>query len=199
MLTKLQIYNLALSHLKEAGLTTVIDDRKARTDCDTHYDIARLTLLKKHDWSFARQVLTLEALTPDDDEKIEGYDYYFEIPDEVLAIRGLYLTGNYKNRLEITEFYLPVTKKKVIVSTYEELDMVATVNIEDTLLFDITFCDALSFELAGRMCATITGDDNLSNIFYQKSEIKVQEAKTANMSERYEFQNRTSDTLSARG
>ena len=67
------------------------------------------------------------------------------------------------------------------------------------LLLDITFCDALSFELAGRICPTITGDDNLAIQMLQKSEIKVQEAKTANLSEKYMFQKRTSDTLSARG
>lgn len=258
MLEKLDIYNLALSHLKEAPLVALTDNRKARTDCDIHYDIARLTLLKKHDWSFARQVIVLTAITPDDDELIEGYDYYFEIPPEVLAIRGVYIHGDYSNKLEPKEVYLPISKLKVIASNYDALDAICTMDIQESKytvmptatintvgmviqyigetgggytkrafykgittgtpavyswqlttekassdtnleLLDITFCDALSFELAGRICPTVTGDDNLAIQMLQKSEIKVQEAKTANLSEKYMFQERTSDTLSARG
>lgn len=98
--SEVDICNLALSHLKQKGVTS-IDSPTTQVEqvCNQWYHQVRQDLLRSHPWNFA---LARVDLTPHADAPEFGFDYKYELPSDWLRYIGRYddfntlLDGDYE-------------------------------------------------------------------------------------------------------
>ena len=66
-------------------------------------------------------ITPLSVLNVPDEYKLEGYDYYYQYPADILTLRGLHSSGSYDTNLEIKEVYIKEIDQRVILGTQEGL------------------------------------------------------------------------------
>jgi len=80
MTTQLEIYNLALSHLKETKLATIDEARESRYVLDDWYDQTLKWMMEAGFWKFAMRTV---SITSDPDTTASfGYSYVFNKPSD---------------------------------------------------------------------------------------------------------------------
>ena len=101
--TQVSIANMALTHLGVKPITSVTEASEPARKVLLVWNNAVETVLRDHDWNFARRVGV--ALVVDPTVDITGWEYAYAKPTKCVAIRAVYDEGtvNAKAQQEYTE------------------------------------------------------------------------------------------------
>lgn len=157
MATKLQLYNLALSHMKATALAAVDEAREARYTLDTWWDITVAEMLEAGFWKFALRTVSITentSVTPE-----FGYSSVFDKPNDwvrtYLVSQSEMLNPPLDDWLEETQYFhanaSPLYLRYLSNASTHGMDME-----QWTSRFNI----ALSYKLAAYCCPTIMGSSD---------------------------------------
>ncbi len=161
--SKIRICNMALGMLGESFIRSFNDNDTKTRMCQIHYDMVVDTTLSRFDWPFARAVATLNELSIQDDQKIDGKRFY-AIPSNCNTPRYLLPEGSAQ--------YFSVMGK-AIVTDIECPKLVYTRNDTTEALFSPMFVHVLSLALAVRLAPALTQDKILTSSLKNLLEVEL--------------------------
>lgn len=185
----IDICNLALNMLGIASIVSFDETNNNAKLCKAFFPVCRDRVLRDHSWSFAAKRYELSKL-PNDTTLDPNLPFVCGVPADCIAVRDILYGIRYKTwGRRIMVEALPAT-------------MIYTARIEDTSLFDATFCEALQYSLAGEIAMGNSRHANLLQMFRQEYERRLSIARSIDSSENhlaYQNTHRKSSWISARG
>ena len=186
--SNVEICNMALSRVGSYRISSIDDASVEGRSCKLHYEQARDSVLRDHDWGFARKRLPLSTLA----EEYDGWEFAYLYPPDCVNVRKIYdgngsSTGTSydidKNR------YVPIGKvqyeiatnsgknQKIILSDKEDALLIYTARVTDANMFDSIFVQALSWRLAAELAIPLRGKIEFQDSFIQKYQFVLSEAR----------------------
>jgi len=167
MASKIEIVNLALTHLGVKVLSSLTETSEGARRVAVVYDFALDEALRARDWTFATKFSTLVEL---DEDAIE-WTYCYTRPNNCVRVRRILnaVTDPKAPPAKFREMMSPDTSVRSIVTDIEGAIAEITYRVTDTTQYDASFNMAFSYRLAAELAKTLTGDANLGitmmNIF----------------------------------
>lgn len=143
------ICNLALAHLGEGPITSLVEDTAAARACELHYAPTREATLRSHRWNFAQARATLPRLV---EAPSFGWAHQYELPADCLRV--LEVNESEAGDL-VSEAY--VIEGRRILTNADEVRLVYLRRVEDEGAFDGLFVEALALRLAIALTESIRG------------------------------------------
>ncbi len=223
MTSEVDICNQALSLIGTRSTIASLSENSAEAaQCSIHYYPARDSLLRMHNWSFARRqvVLGLIAAAANTAENPSGnpplpllpWDYEYALPPDCLRVRRLlppFAAGSPLAGPALPQRQFPYTISadldtggntiKVLLTNLSKAALVYTARITTVDVCDAEFQDALVMSLASRLVGPLTGDKQLAQEFGAKAQAAIQTAAGIDGSEEPARQNHMPDWIRARG
>lgn len=143
-LTQVEVWNLALDHIREKPLSTISDDRAEARWLTRNFGHIRDTTTRAYPWNFAKQ---LNELTEDATAPAYKWDYRYALPDDWLRVLPpTYLGGRGANPIphEVLGGY-------ILCNIPTTLYLETIQRVEDVTKWDSLAIDALALFLAYRM------------------------------------------------
>ena len=161
MSSQVEIVNNALVEIGEATITSLTQNTKAARVANRVWDNVRREMLTRYRWNFAKGRASLAA---DSTAPEFGYARQFPVPDDFLALIGIYDSAeDLRNYTATTQAYN--MEGRNILSDATVLYVTYIRDISDTGQFDPLFESALVYKLAMRLAPDLTGgSERLSQI-----------------------------------
>jgi len=209
-LDKIDIFNLTLELLGQPQITSAeftTPTQKATKSIKNVYRITRNSLLREHDWNFARNVV--ELVEAPDEVTHPGYEYFWYYPD----YENLPATGNKpQGAIIVNKVFIDTSAQvpdkidykifqfidpdesingKFIATQYDDCyaqitnygyddDAGSTYEGAKAESFDATFAETLAYRIAAMICKRITGDKQLTSDLKRDYLERLNEAKRQN-------------------
>lgn len=184
MATKINICNLALTHIGVKNISALTDQQEAARKLTLIYDFEKDEVLRAHNWNFATKAEALALLT---DVTSPGFDYVYAYPAKCLFLRKLMdEDGNDKDcsdRAYPFKEIIATGNLKGIASNLEDAYAEYTYQVDDTTFFDPIFVKALSHKLATTLAIPLTGKRDLETDQGNLYRAALEEAKRVNRTE----------------
>lgn len=195
--SKIDIANMALTHLGMNGITSFTQNNPSAIACNTFFVPTRDEVLGESQWPFARVSEAL-ALT---NEEVLGWDYCYLYPVKAAGVWNVYdeATVNKKGEQEFEVVYIPDSNIKVICSNLASAYADYTYKINDTSLYNNKFIMAFSYRLAAAMAHTLTGSAEVGLKLMDIYNALISEAKRISGSEKKKKPNQVSSYQESRG
>lgn len=151
-----EICNLALFRVGAETITDIYENSRPAEVCRLFFPIARDSILRDHDWGFARFEANLAELS----ETASGYDYVYLYPSDCIKIRKLYNASEayIGDDIPITMGVDSTKNNRTILTNVSQAKAIYTARIENSTLFDAMFVDALAWRLASDLCEPLRTD-----------------------------------------
>lgn len=161
-MTQLQISNLAMNHLGLSELANLTDDDPKVDAVNTFWEPTRDDLFRRGWWTFATAQKLLTDVT-DQDNLIEGWDYYYTMPSSAMNIQCVYdaNTTDTKYNQKWEEQYSITMNTTVILTNLGTAYADITYKVTDTAKWTSDFVMAFSYQLASFIAHQLTGDPNM--------------------------------------
>lgn len=197
MASRLQIYNMALSHIGMKKIYSTSTQNPSLVACDLHYPEALEDTYSEYSWSFA--TVKEQFASPSID--IVGWDYVYTYPPKAAIVNAVFSAANvdYKDEQEFEVVFVPGSNKKVICSNEPDAYIEYTYIVEDTTLFSPKFVLALSFKLAALIAFSLTADASKSDEMRNAAAGVIAEAKRINFKEKIKRPEQSNKIVDARG
>lgn len=149
------------------------DEDNAVNAINNQYEHIYSLTLQSFNWSFTERYTKL----PDPSEVDGEYKYRFDLPTDLLYLRGVYSDDSSS-----------IVKDYKIVGGYIycnsiELYVSYTIKICEELLPEY-FVEYLKFRLARQLCNTLTGDKDLLQTIYTSETVAFADAKNIDLTQR---------------
>lgn len=159
MASVVDICNIALSHLGEAGNVASIDPPEASTQarmCARFYPVARDEALEAHAWRFNTRRKALASV--DLPAAVDGeWDYAYALPTDCLRPFAVYVPGvTEQGKTEDFTIETSSDGSQVLYANVDEAYLKYVVRVTDTSRFPPSFVTALSYLLARYLANPIT-------------------------------------------
>lgn len=161
MASKVEIFNMALTLLKQRPISDPNGDGGAETTLRQIYDICRRALLEEHPWNFAvkRKALDLETDAPESE-----YDYAFSKPTNCLRIITVYNPASVWKEED----------NNLIVTNDDTMDLIYVEDVTNPTFFSPLFVKTLCLELALLAEFAISGQQQLQqSLMTQRDKTKA--------------------------
>lgn len=174
--TDVSICNSALIKLGAERINTLNDDNKRARLCKEQYCKVRDDLLRSHKWNFAisRQTLAKSATyTP-------AFEFESAFPYPANVLRILKLDVNVGSQLGERHWKVeidPVNFEKYIVCNEDAIAIEAIYKVPESR-FDVMFTEVLANKLAADIGYALTNSTTLVNLYFQKAEKQLADART---------------------
>lgn len=183
MASAVDICNLALSHLGEAGTVSAItppDGSAEARACARFYPIARDIALchPRAAWGFATKRVTLSQL--EDAEPPATWLYAFGLPSDFGRAIKVLIPGS-ADELDAQQFDIEALEDGTVVlyANFEDPTLVYIAKITDTTKFSPLFVDAVSFLLASYLVGPIAKDKALKESMLSAFKMSLVDAAAA--------------------
>ncbi len=156
--SKAQICNLALAHIKQTKTTIANLDTDTGTVANQlrlHYDVARKFVLTDHDWNFCGLRVTLA----DVGSPPATWSYRYDYPSNAIKMRSIQRLAKTDTPVPYRIELLADGSKKSILSDLASAIGVFTADVENVGLFSPGFVSSLSWYLASEISPALSGDD----------------------------------------
>ena len=184
MVTKVDIYNLALSHLGITAITSLTEDTPSVRAGNQFYEPSRDAVFSDFKWPFAN---VSEALVGVDDAVLElEWAYVYVYPTQAAAVWNVYNESTIKTK-ENEEFevvFQVANNRKVIASNNATAYAEYTYKVIDTTIYSPNFVILLSLRLASSMAHTLIADVEVGNELLLTYGNALAEARRLSYSER---------------
>lgn len=164
--TEVSICSEALTELGDASITSLLDNTERAKLCNRYYFTSRDELLREGNWDFATARAKLTAVTS---PPISGYSNQFLLPSDFLYLLETDVPKQ-------TDGYRIEGNK--LLTNEGAVSIVYIKRIEDPILFDSLFVEALKWKLAWRMAKPITGQIATEDRMLANFERVMRRAKT---------------------
>lgn len=158
MSSRIEICNLAISHLGVGQTIVGSEDTVEKTTCDTFYDIAREKILTDLNWTFPRKTVALNLLT---DVNHPKWTYSYGWPSDCETPVRVFLSGYLESDYmpgPIVNYETGILDGIRCISThFQDAWLEYTSNLEDTEIYPIDFVIAFSYLLAFFISPKIKG------------------------------------------
>ena len=196
--TKVDICNLALSHLGMNAITSLTEDNPSVRACNYFFDPSRDAVFSEFKWPFAT---VKEALVAVSDTVLElEWSYVYVYPTQAAAVWSVYNESTIKTKDE-EEFevaFQVANNRKVICSNNKTAYAEYTYKVPDTTIFSPSFVIAFSLRLASSMAHTLIGDVEVGKDLLLTYSTSISETKRQSYVERKKKPNQTSAYVNSR-
>ena len=195
--SKIDIANMALTHLGMSGITSLTQDNPSAIACNTFFIPARDEVLGESKWPFAAVSESLVLTT----ETITGWDYCYLYPVNAAAVWDVYdeSTTLTRGEQEFEVLFVPGTNRRIICTDLQYAIADYTYKQEDTSLYSPKFVMAFSYRLAAAMAHTLTGSAEIGIQLSTVYSALISEAKRISGSEKRKKPNQESSYQNSRG
>jgi hypothetical protein len=175
--TQLEIYNLALSHIKETQLAAVDEAREARYVLDTHYDQDLRWMLEAGFWKFAMRTVKIDY--DPDTATAFGMSRVFNKPED--WVRTYLVSGSERLDPPLDDW---IEEGNTFIADVTPIYVRYVSNSETGYGMDMTrwtarFIEAFSWRLAHSIAPKITGaSDNSKGGIKDSADNALKEALT---------------------
>lgn len=188
MSSKIDICNLALTHLGQKAIADIDDPIETARKLKAIYDNNRDSLLRisSINWNFA---CVIGSLAEDDVHTVTGWSNIYTYPVSCLKIRKVYSdTGATNPFPEEYKVVNDVTDNVVLIATNIESPAYVeyTRTMTDETKFDPLFVQALAYKLAADLAIPLGGDPDKEKRFNDKYLATLSEAARVNGMETYQ-------------
>jgi hypothetical protein len=124
---------------------------------------------------WARKQLALSLLT----EEVTGYDFVYAYPSDCLKDLEIYNPAKTKES-DTLEYEIGISESandKVILTNYEDAELIYVVKVTNTAVYDILFAEALAWKIAALSAIPLKGDEKLAQLVGRGYTIAVGTAK----------------------
>lgn len=149
MATNIDICNLALAHLGEAQITSLVEDNARAAACNLRYAFVRDEVLRSHRWNFAQKRVSIIAYLS---APAFGWAKGFPLPADCLRV--LEFNGTEEGQIVGNEY---IIEGRSILTNATTANIVYVSREEDVTLYDSIFINALALKLAAALTENIRG------------------------------------------
>jgi hypothetical protein len=199
MSSKMQIWNMALSHL---GISKEVASETEQTieakACRRFYETTVKNVLKDHSWPFASKIATLNLIETSPNTE---WAYSYRYPTDCLFFRRI-LSGN-RNDTPATKVAYAISQDAsagVIFTDATNAVAEYTRNITDESFFPSDFETAVSYRLANYIAARVTAGDpfGLAKMAFQNYQIELSRAVANSFNEDQSVELQDTESVNAR-
>jgi hypothetical protein len=192
---EVEICNVALSRVGAGTIQALTDKTREGQLCRIHYPIARDSVLRDHDWNFARKVGILAELN----ETYDGWDYVYQYPLDCLIAREIYNEAKVSQHDNIPfEVGLTANNNRCVLTNEAQARLYYTAYVTNATYYDAAMVEALTWKLAAELAVPAIGRNDLQDIFMRAYIQYISRAKMLSSNEGYEAPNLVSDFSRAR-
>jgi len=213
MTTSLDICNRALSMIgTRSSISSMTEDSPEARMCSLHYDNTLTSILRVHNWSFARRQASLALLgaatgTPENADgsgtlSLDPYLYKYAYPLDCLRTRSIYQPASAGTAIP----YLISSDQDdakndilVILCNQPQAVMVYTAMIRNPDLWDNEFSDAMVASLASDLAMPLTGSESLIKLCAAQANAALLLARTTDSTETPTNRETIPDWIQVRG
>lgn len=201
-----QICNMALDRLGLNPIQSLDDQTREARCCKRNYELQRDSLLRKHDWGFAKSESQLALLTT----TYSGWDYAYAYPGDCLKPREIFNAQD-ASRLDSTEVSttskIPIKfevrandagSNKVILTDEDDAILIYTAKITNANAFDTQFVESLVVKMAAVMAYPLKRDRSMQKELMQEFLMLVGSAQASDAEESENDENDSGSFVRAR-
>lgn len=213
MTSPIDICNRALSMIGARSTISALNENSAQAQmCNLHYDNTRTSVLRVHNWSFARRQATLGLIaaakgTP---ENLAGtgpiplvpWLYEYAYPTDCLRVRSIYQPDSAASAIP---FIISSDRDaggndiKVILTNQSQAILIYTADIPNPDLWDNEFADAMVASLGADLAIPLTGDKTIAEMCIKVASSTVLQARTTDSTETPSNRENIPDWVAVRG
>lgn len=202
MATKVDIWNLALSHLGiDRDVVSTTDSTKEAAALRLVYDVDLDEILRGFPWSFARKEAALVSVSASP-AATDEWAYSYRVPSDSVIIRRIQSGNRQDNRTSRVPFVLSRDSTGLLVYTDEPAaKAVYTFRNVSTTDYPADFVKAFSYKLAAHIAPRLTAGDpfGLEPKMTRMFLISMSEAASSNAAEEQPDDQNPSEFERARG
>lgn len=185
MASKVQICNMALSHLGVGKEISDIDTERSQEAiaCRTFYDTTRKAVLEEFAWPFAKRSVVLGLVEEDPNDE---WAYSYRYPTDAVKIRKIMNSLRNPAASQRDKFVISSDSSGVLIySDTEDAEAEYTYNEENTGIFPADFTLALSYRLAMYLAPRLTAGDpfKLGPAAGQHYQMHINKAQVSSLNE----------------
>jgi len=177
MASRIEIANLALTHLGQPPITALDDGSVAANTLNTLFDPTVAALLRAHVWNFAKVRENLPAMAGKPEF---GYTAQYQLPSNCLRVVRV---GQYVHALDTFAHY-SIEQGRILINHTGSLPVQYVQMVSDAGHFDVLFVDALAVRLALNACERLLQSNAKRQILSEELEYTLRIARRANAIER---------------
>lgn len=183
-LGKTAICNIALRRIGVSPVNNVdMDTSSPAIEMRAAWPLAVNAVLRSAQWSFAKKIIPLAEIY---NEKILGWEKVYSYPKDCVMLWSIEDESSIRNK-EIKHKWekclSPTTNLQVIACDLPEAYAVYTTKIEDPVMWDEIFVDALAWRLALDTCPRLVSDSGVYQRCTQMYSSTLLTAQTMNKTE----------------
>lgn len=169
---KLEIINLALSRLGESPIQSLEEGSVPANTAKIMYDASRRAVLRDYLWSFALRRQALARYAGDGSVSANA----FALPSDCIrAVRLVDADGQSPSAFEV--------RGNTLYTEAEKATLEYVADVDDSVLFDAAFVEALSLKLASDLAMPVKGSAELMGSFSNAYSVRVREGATLSATE----------------
>ena len=198
MASKVDIWNLALSHIGHRAVIADPDEATAEANhCRRFYPFALKVALERFAWSFAtRRVALAEVTNP-----VDHWMFAYALPSQCIAARAVLPPESTDDSKE-QDFTIESAEdgSPILYTNVEDAVLKYTTLVEDTNRFTSMFAMTVSYDLASMLCGPIPKDPKLKKAMFDAAMqyTVFAEASDANASKSSSYANNIPNHLAVR-
>ena len=213
MTSAIDICNRALSMIGTRSTIASLDEASVEAQfCKIHYDNTRTSVLRVHNWSFARRQATLAliAAAAGMPENADGsgriplvpWSYEYAYPTDCLRVRAIYqpaAAGTAIPFIISSDQDTAGNDIKVILTNQAQAILIYTADIPNPDLWDNEFADTMVAALAADLAIPLTGDKAIMAACLQIYNATLLQARTTDSVETPTNRENIPDWIAVRG
>lgn len=175
-ITDIDIANMALAHVGNAApISSFDEDTSEAAHIRRYYNTTRLSSLEKHDWSFARKVVSMEKAA---DDPTDGWSYAYVLPADCVAPRAVRpAVGGRDEQLAYTVQASEGGTRMIVLTDEPEAQLRYTFDQRRSHMFSQSFILAFSHMLAAYVGYAIDKKDDNRKTQFELSEFAIERAR----------------------
>lgn len=167
MTSQVEICNLALSRIGAGTISAIDEDTREARTCLLHYEPTLRSLLRSHEWNFAKKRAVLAQLV---DAPVSEYTYQYALPSDFVKVCRINAVYTDEYRIE----------GAALLSDEGTVTLEYVRAVADPNLFDALFVDVFAQRLAAEIAYPLTENTGLSESVFRIYSDKLREARTMN-------------------
>jgi hypothetical protein len=159
---KVRIINIALARIGDAAITALDEGTPQQQKAVTFFTNTRESLLRQHPWNFAVHEVELARIP---NERPFEFSYAFQLPADYIRLLKVIDADSYK------------VQGRRILSNEKVCRIRYVRDVEDPALWDASFTDAFTYQLAAAICFSTVGQASMAELMAGLAEQKLRQAK----------------------
>ena len=169
------VCNIALAEIGDQAIVSLGDDAARARALNLMYLPILDAMLRSHNWNFAQFRVALNRLTA---TPAFDFTYMYELPTAPLCLIVLETSLDENEPWRIETYQTGSASYRVLITDASSVNILYVGRVTDVSRWDPLFADAMSIELAARICYALTRNASLQDVLEKKAVDKWRIAKS---------------------